>query len=106
MKTDSLGQELRESGADAKAAQEPVIGTEDEFWAAFDRTNIQGEMQVNPNLANGITTAEACQQLGLHPLLAGNFEPDVRPFEWPKRTTSPQRPRAIQPNLFEGGDND
>lgn len=37
----------------------------------------------------------------LHPLLIGEFEPDIRPFEWPQRKQRETGPRPVQPNLFE-----
>ena len=36
----------------------------------------------------------------LHPLLVGDFKPDVRPFEWPERPRRRQGPEPVQLDLF------
>ena len=37
----------------------------------------------------------------LHPLLVGDFEPDVRPFTWPKRKRAKIAKPVKQLELFE-----
>jgi hypothetical protein len=36
-----------------------------------------------------------------HPLLKGNFGPDVRPFEWPRRPRRTRREIALEIGLFD-----
>lgn len=74
-------------------------------------TNIQGETTnrkpgINESSKTGAELSSidknAVDSLGLHPLLVCEIEPDVRPFEWPKRKRKRLSPetRPKQQNLF------
>lgn len=76
--------------------------------ALEDRNDVDGDTATRRSVPD--TTRESGQKSrqicksppdnNLHPLLVGHFEPDVRPFEWPKRPPIKHGSNPIQLDLF------